>query len=284
MPLSAAQIGDYRNDGFLCPLSALTSDSADRYRDQFLAFEKSDLAKSAADLHKDIYLFKPYLILKWVDELVHEPGLLDLAESLIGPNIMCWSAGIFQKAPRSPNYVSWHQDAVYYGLSPVDHVVRVWVALSSARVENGTLLYVRGAHKEGLLPHDPTEADDNLLVNNETVRFDADAYEQVPVILDPGEVAIHHLHMPHASGANRSDEWRINLVITYLSPDVRQDHGPDSALLVRGRDDFGNFEPESRPDADFSPSARERHRRAMDLRRGIFATAAAKYAAAEKQP
>ncbi len=284
MSLSAFQISDYRNDGFLCPLRALTTDSAGYYRDRFLEFEKSDLAKSVGDLHKDIYLFKPYLILKWVDELVHEPDLLDLAESLVGPNIMCWSAGIFQKAPHTPNYVSWHQDAVYYGLSPVDHVVRVWVALSSAMVENGTLLYVRGAHKLGLLPHDPTEANDNLLVNNETVRFNADDYEQVPVILDPGEVAIHHLHMPHASGENRSDDWRINLVITYLSPDVRQDHGPDSALLVRGRDDYGNFEPEARPDADFSTGARQTHRRAMDLRRGIFPMAAAKYAAAERQP
>ena len=283
MSLSETQINAYRTDGFFTPQRALSKDAADYYRDRFLSFEASDQAKSMADRHKDVYLFKPHLILKWVDELIHEPGLLDLAESLVGPDIMCWSAGNFQKAPQTPNYVSWHQDAVYYGLAPVDHVVRIWVALSTARVENGTLVYARGAHRLGLLPHDPTEASDNLLVNNETVRFNADDYEEVPVILDPGEVAVHHLHMPHASGPNRSDKWRINLVVTYLSPDVRQSHGPDSTLLVRGRDDFGSFEAETRPDADFSPTASETHRRAMDLRRGIFATAAAKYAAAENR-
>ena len=282
MRLSERQIDDYRSDGYCFPVRALSPDVAEAYRARFVGFDQSDQAASAADLHNDIYLFKPHLVLKWVDELVHEPSLLDVAASLLGPDLLCWSAGIFQKAPHSANYVSWHQDAVYYGLSPVDHVVRVWVALSPTSLSNGTMVFARRAHRLGLLPHDPSDSDDNLLTNNETVRFDAERFEHVTVDLQPGEISLHHLHMPHASGPNTSDDRRINVVITYISPDVAQAHGTDSALLVRGADQHGNFEPETRLAENFDVVAKRRHARAMALRHGIFKAAAAQYDAAKR--
>lgn len=274
MHLAANSIESYRADGFCFPVRALSPAAADGYRRAFLDFNASKTAASFSDLHNDVYLFKPHLLLKWVDALVHEPGILDVAESLLGPDILCWSAGIFQKAPHSPSHVSWHQDAVYYGLSPVDHVIRVWVALSPTRVENGTMLYARGAHTAGLFEHVPERTADNLLTNNEVARFDLDRHDQLPVLLEPGEVAVHHLHTPHCSGPNVTDDRRINVVITYLSPDVSQENGPDSALVVRGTDSFGHFEHEARPETDLSDAARARHARAMALRRNIFRVAA----------
>ncbi len=96
--------------------------------------------------------------------------------------------------------------------------------------------------------------------------------------LDPGEASIHHLHMPHASGANRTDIRRVNLVVTYIAPVAVPANGADSALLVRGVDAHGNFEAESRLDAEFSPAAVKAHARAMALRRKVFADAASEYA------
>ena len=258
-------------DGYVFPVRVLSDDAADRYRARFEAFDASEAARGFADLHRDVYLFKPHLLLGWVDELVHEPAVLDAAEAILGPDLLCWSAGIFEKAPHSPHIVSWHQDAVYYGLSPADRVVRIWIALSPARVENGTMQFARGAHRVGLRPHRPQPAAaHNLLSRGEVVELDVSAYDNVDVELAPGEASIHHLHMPHASGPNRSDIRRVNLVVTYIAPEVAPASGEDSALLVRGEDRFGHFAHEKRLAAELSPEAREAHAAAMALRHRNF--------------
>jgi len=264
----------FLRDGYLFPVRVLSPERAEEYRQRFEDFAGSEHARAAGDLHRDIYLFKPYLVVGWVDELIHEPSVLDVAESILGPNLMCWSAGVFQKAPRSPHLVSWHQDAVYYGLSPVDHAVRVWIALSPATAENGTMTFARGAHTLGLRRHNPQEQAENLLSKGEVVEIDTDRFENVVVELEPGEASLHHLLMPHSSGPNRSDVHRVNLVITYVSPDVAPASGNDSALLVRGEDTHGHFQRERRLDSEFSPAAVAEHARAMALRRKNFAEAA----------
>jgi non-heme Fe2+,alpha-ketoglutarate-dependent halogenase len=273
----SSQAEQFLEDGYVFPLRALSSKQAGDYRARFLDFDRSARAHSFEDLHNDVYLFKPHLLLAWVDELIHEPSVLDIAEAILGPNLLCWSAGIFQKQPLSPSYVSWHQDAVYYGLSPADHVVRVWVALSATTTANGTMEYARSAHKLGLCRHIPLDDTENLLSLGEVVNIDVDQYERLAVVLEPGEAAVHHLHMPHGSGPNETEEHRINLVITYISPDVRPDTGDDSALLVRGADTHGHFAAETRLDSEFSPAAFSEHARAMDTRRQVFANAEPKF-------
>lgn len=262
-------------DGYAFPVRVLSEDAAAGYLARFNAFDKSEEASGFADLHRDVYLFKPHLLLGWASDLIHEPGILDAASEILGPDLLCWSSGIFQKAPHSPHVVSWHQDAVYYGLSPADHVVRIWVALSPARVENGTMQFARGAHRVGLRPHRPQPSDNNLLSRGEVVQLDISRYETVDVELMPGEASIHHLWMPHASGPNSSDIHRVNLVITYIAPDVAPAIGEDSALLVRGEDRHGHFIREARLDAELSAQAREQHADAMALRHRNFAFNAA---------
>lgn len=260
----------FREDGYVFPVRVLSEEKAAAYRARFEAFDRSEAAREFADLHRDVYLFKPHLLLAWVDELVHEPTVLDAAADILGPDLLCWSAGVFEKAPRSPHIVSWHQDAVYYGLSPVDRVVRIWVALSPARVENGTMQFARTAHRVGLKPHRPQPAQNNLLSRGEVVELDVSQYDIVDVELSPGEASIHHLWMPHASGPNESDIRRVNLVITYIAPEVAPASGEDSALLVRGEDRYRHFAHERRPDAELSHLAREAHAAAMALRHRNF--------------
>ncbi|MCP4385764.1 MAG: phytanoyl-CoA dioxygenase family protein [Hyphomicrobiales bacterium] len=265
----------FLDDGYHLPVRVLSVAQAEAYRRRFEAFDESPRAAAMPDIHNDVYLFKPHLILKWADDLVHEPGVIDAAVSVLGDDILCWSAGLFRKAPHSQSYVSWHQDAVYYGLSPVDRVVRVWIALTPATMANGTMEFARGAHRLGLRPHRPADAADNLLTKGETAEIDIDRFERVPVELAAGEASMHHLHLPHASGANGTAEPRINLVVTYIAPVVSQAYGEDSAMLVRGEDRHGQFTLDPRPTRDFTPDAAAAHARAMRLRRQVFAAAAA---------
>jgi len=68
------------------------------------------------------------LLFTWVDELVHHPRIVDAAEDVLGPDLFCWTTHLFIKEANSPRFVSWHQDAFYWGLSK-DDVMTAWVAL-----------------------------------------------------------------------------------------------------------------------------------------------------------
>ena len=54
-----------------------------------------------------------------------------------------------------------------------------------------------------------------------------------------------------------------------VSSDLREGN-PDSATLVRGRDDFGHFQLEPAPESDFHPDAVAFHARIMEANRKIL--------------
>ena len=58
---------------------------------------------------------------------------------------------------------------------------------------------------------------------------------------------------------NVSADRRIGLNVQFIAPHVRQTkHDKDSALLVRGRDKYQNFQPDRPAQNDLEPEALER--------------------------
>ena len=67
-----------------------------------------------------------------------------------------------------------------------------------------------------------------------------------------GEIGLFHFHLVHGSGANRSGDRRIGLILDYFPAHGRQSAGHGSATLVRGRNDHGHFAPEPAPVGEFT--------------------------------
>jgi ectoine hydroxylase-related dioxygenase (phytanoyl-CoA dioxygenase family) len=263
-------IDAYRRDGFWFPWRIMPAAEAGRIADRFLAFTRGEAVRRYPDPQNQLYLLKAHLIFRWSDEICHSPALLDAVESFIGPDIMVWSSGVFWKPPHSGAHVSWHQDSTNYELDGADAVVRAWVALTPATLENGTMRFVPGAQRLGQIPHRDLKRDGELLSRGETIVLAIDEARTVPVLIDAGEVSFHHLHAPHGSGPNRSDRPRVNYVITFVAPHVRPKVGPDSAVLARGRDRHGHLEHEPRPEADLAPAAMRAHRHYLTMRNAIL--------------
>jgi non-haem Fe2+, alpha-ketoglutarate-dependent halogenase len=268
--LPKAAVDHFRAEGYYFPHRVIPADEAAELCRQFQEFDGSPAARANPNLHADIYLFKPHLIFGWADRIVHHPGVLDAVESIVGPDILAWSAGVFKKDPQSAAIVTWHQDATYYGLDELDAIVRCWVALTPTRERNGTMRFAPRTHLLGVRPHRSASSADNLLSFAEEVEIDVDESKTVPVILDPGEASFHHLTLAHSSGPNMSDEPRINLVVTYIATRVKPLNESDSAMLVRGRDAFGYYDLERRPERGAESDALRRHQTAMDLRKRNF--------------
>jgi len=274
--LTNAQIEQYNRDGFVYPIDAFGAEQARRYREAMENFE----AAQGTELTKG-HNFKPHLLFTWVDEIVHHPAILDAVEDLIGPNIRLFHLSVWPKNARDPAYVSWHQDATYFGLEPALQVT-AWVALTEASIEAGCMEVIPGSHKLGQLNHaERGDAKHNLLSRGQTIAvpFDNSRTEFMPV--RAGQFSLHHTHLLHNSRPNLTDDRRIGLGISYIPTQVRcASKTRLTAMLVRGIDLHGNFDDEPRPRVDFGDVERATHADAVARFRASNAEQARRYEAA----
>ena len=256
--LNAGAVAQYRRDGFYFPLPVLSPDEARGYRSKLEAHERATGAPLAGNLRH-----KVHLLFTWANELARHPAVLDAVEDVIGPDILCWSTSFFIKEARSTSFVSWHQDATYWGLSTSD-VITAWIALSDVPPASGPMKFWPGSHLRNQLEHRDTFDQDNLLSRGQEIAVDVPEGQGVEVPLSAGQMSLHHVLLAHASGPNMSDDRRIGLAIRYIPPHVSQLKVRDSAMLVRGRDTHGNFDLEPEPRADFDAAARDAHANAVE--------------------
>jgi ectoine hydroxylase-related dioxygenase (phytanoyl-CoA dioxygenase family) len=206
----------------------------------------------------------------WVYSLVSHPLVLDAVESILGPNLLVWSAQWFPKLPGEKAYVSWHQDGTYWGLNPPS-VTTAWIAVSESNRENGCMRVVPRTHKTPLLPQRDTYAANNMLSRGQEIAVEVDEKQAVDLVLRPGEMSLHHIGIVHGSGPNNSQGPRIGLAVRYIVPEVTQSGKErDIAVLVRGKDDYGHFELVKPPERDEIPEesavlAEARRRRTANI-------------------
>ncbi len=262
--LTADAVERYRATGYHFPLDILTEAEAAACRARLEAQEARLGGALSGALRQ-----KPHLLFPWLNELIRHKAILDAVESVLGPNLLCWSSSFFIKEPQAPGYVSWHQDATYWGLSTPD-VTTVWLAFTPANEVNGCMKFAPGTH-HAPVGHRDTFDKDNLLTRGQEITVAADESQTVAVNLNPGQASLHHVLLHHGSAPNRSQDRRIGYAIRYIPTHVLQVAGAvDSATLVRGTDTFGHFEPEDAPDADMSEAAVALHRRVTERQAAVL--------------
>jgi hypothetical protein len=267
--LSAAEAAAYRERGYHFPLRAFSAGEAAGFLARLRATEARLGGPLAGRMNQ-----KPHLILPWVHEMVTHPAVLDAVEGVIGPDILCWGSQFFMKGAGDAAFVSWHQDGTYWGLSSPE-VVTAWIALTPSVPDSGCMRVVPGTHR-AQVPHADTFAKDNLLSRGQEVAVEVDEREAVDIILQPGEMSLHHVLIVHGSEPNRATWPRIGLAVRYVPTHVRQLGGEkDGALPVRGADRFGHFEPELPPEGELHPAALARHKATLDRQLAILYRGAA---------
>lgn len=270
MLLDSAAVASYRRDGIYFPIRVMDAAQAGNMLSRLERTEAEFGGRLPARVNQ-----KPHLLFPWLAELVRHPGILDAVESVLGPDLLCWSAQFFAKNGGDPGYVSWHQDATYWGLSSPD-VVTAWVAFTPSTVQSGCMRVVPGTqHRQ--FAHKDTFAETNLLSRGQEIEVDVNESDAVDVILAPGEISLHHVLICHGSEPNRSSERRVGFAIRYISAEVYQTSGVlESATLVRGSDALNHFEHELPPQADMHPDAVARHARIVDRQLKVLYAGAAK--------
>jgi len=240
--LSSNQLKQYKDEGFVSPINIFAKEKAKKIRNEIELIENKipeELEKSGR--------YNAHLISPLLDEVTHNSKILDAVESLIGENILVCGTTLFIKNPNEKGFVSYHQDAKYIGLEPHNWVT-AWVAITDSNEKNGCMRMWSGSHKDNIRDHDQKFNEGNLLTRGQTVE-NVPKEETTPLILEAGQMSLHHPTIVHGSELNRSNDRRIGFVIqSYIGTNVKQVLGKNSVQLARGVDKFNYHEIIGRPE------------------------------------
>ena len=239
--LSPNQLKQYETEGFISPINIFSKDKAKKIRNEIELIEN----KMPEEL-KNSGRYNAHLISPLLDEVTHNSKILDAVQSLIGENILVCGTTLFIKNPNEKGFVSYHQDAKYIGLEPHNWVT-AWVAITDSNEKNGCMRMWSGSHKDNLKEHDQKFNEGNLLTRGQTVK-NVPKDETTPLVLEAGQMSLHHPTVVHGSELNKSNDRRIGFVIqSYIGTNVKQVLGKNSVQLARGVDKFNYHEMIGRP-------------------------------------
>ncbi len=254
--LDQTRVQQYWDNGFVFPIRVFSSSEAAGYRNQLEQVEKE---WSGADLPRPLSQYlrvHSEAVLPFAAQMAEHPAVLDAVESILGENIMIWGAEFFIKEANTDNVVSMHQDLTYWGFGETSNQVTAWIALSPATVESGCMDLVKGSHKNAILPHTDTHAKNNMLSRGQEVDVDVSDDDKTAVVLQPGEMSLHHGQTIHGSKPNTSNDRRIGFAIRYINPQaVQQSDIREYAVLARGMNSTQSFIHHAKPASLFSKTS-----------------------------
>ncbi len=236
------QIAQYNRAGFVQPFDIFDSAEIGRIR----AYVDGLIAAMGANGAYGINCYQARLA--GLYDIATDRRILDHAEDLIGPDILCWASAILSKAPQDPKAVPWHQDASFWALSPA-RTVTVWLAIDDADAENAAMRFLPGTHDKGALSVQATG--DEAVFHKETAGAETMGTPFTNA-LKAGQISLHADMLVHGSLPNTSDRRRCGLTLRYCPPQVRITD-PDwaagvEAILCRGTP--GDWTTHPRPEND----------------------------------
>jgi phytanoyl-CoA hydroxylase len=135
---------------------------------------------------------------------LYNSRLLEVAREFFDQDVYFSPMGLHDKAPKFGTFTPMHQDNFYSCLKP-PYFVTAYVPLESQSRENGGMMYLKGSHLEGVIPHEKglVKAFSSAISGKEFRSEDFYRPE-----LEPGDVAFHHANMIHGAEINNSNRHR----------------------------------------------------------------------------
>ena len=275
--LPADKVAQWKRDGFLSPFPLLDEDELQACRAGVERYERWLGSPINSDAHMK-WRSMVYLLMPWAAKLARDPRILDKVEDLLGPDILIFTSTFFIKEPHSQTIAAWHQDSTYYGLEPKEEVT-VWVALTDASEAAGCMEALSFRGKPRQLSHVSRAVKDSVNRAGQVITEPLDEGSPVAMPLKAGWFSMHHGLCPHRSGPNTSSHRRIGLGFNYIPASARPAGSiRHAALLVRGVDRYGHFEPAAWPNDELGEKEVATHERAMSLYRDAYLEEEARHA------
>jgi hypothetical protein len=238
--LSEKDLAFYQDNGYLTVPNLLPQAKFDALHAHFER-KLAALPHGARPEDMDVPHFTDPTLFDWL----MDPGVLDLVEQIIGPDIAVFSAHFFCKPAGDGKSVPWHDDAYYWRetIIPATEAITLWLALDPATEQNGCMQVIPGSHTAHARRYRGVDGG-NSVFDEELDPAEVDASQAVPIELAPNQCSIHAATLVHGSQANRSRIRRCGFTMRYISTAVRFNHEEvgdrHQIYLARGFDRAGN--------------------------------------------
>ena len=156
------------------------------------------------------------------------PRIVDIIESLLGPDLVLAQDQLFMKPPRVGSRQAFHQDTpLGFHLDPPDRMVTCWCALDEATIANGCLWMIPGSHLDGVTDRETWQSYEPV--------DGVEPPEARPIELAAGSCSFHHGLILHASRPNLTDRPRWGYATHYASARCRFGGEAGDHVTIRGR-------------------------------------------------
>lgn len=248
--LSAEQVEHYNDAGFVAPLDLFEPgevDSLRAYIDDLLG-----QVLSAGDQRNSYSINSYHHVCERLWGVVTESRITALVRDILGDEVVCWGSHLFAKLPGDGKEVPFHQDAVYWPLTP-SKTVTVWLAIDDADADNAAMQFVPRSHLAGPLEHEGLALDGTRVLGRRATGLERWPDRFVDE-LRAGQVSLHSDLLLHGSDANTSTRRRAGLTLRYAAAEVRLIEGYEdwrkSAVHVLAGDASGFWYDRRRPDGE----------------------------------
>ncbi|MCV6594161.1 MAG: phytanoyl-CoA dioxygenase family protein [Silicimonas sp.] len=164
----------------------------------------------------------------WLNAFLNE-RFLEMAEALIGPDIILHHSKLFQKPAEAGSPFPMHQDWPYFPTLN-DSMIAGILHVSRATDDMGCLRVYPGSHRLGRI-----EGADGRRANEVLERYPIEGATVIEAA--PGDVIFFHYFTLHGSMPNRSDEVRKTVLCQLYAGTDRVEDGnahPDERMVLRG--------------------------------------------------
>ncbi len=229
MELTAEQVAEYREKGFLILDGVLDPAAVDRAMGVFRDLVEQSRARQEPDGHWSLAIDAegrpvPGRLHKIqgvavVDEralaLARDAEILDRVESLIGPEIDVFGTKFFPMLGPKATSTGWHQDNHYFGTNS-DRVVSCAIYLEAVDRESGCLQVVPYSHRTGELAEHA--AGSGLWAHGNWTNVDES--QAVDLVCGPGTVVLFSANLLHGAHPNLTTGTSYRTAWHYIPGDL----------------------------------------------------------------
>ena len=159
-----------------------------------------------------------------------QASFLDLAEQILGPDIVLHHSKLFQKPPKNGSPFPIHQDWSYFPTEK-DTMIAAIIFISDADDASGGLRVYPGSHKLGRM-----ENSRGLERSEELQKYPLE--NATPISAKRGDVLFFHYFTLHGSPPNTSDDYRKTVLLQMYAGDdcviANEIKHSNESLVLRG--------------------------------------------------
>jgi ectoine hydroxylase len=221
--LNAEQIQAYERDGYLLLPSLFTPEEVAvvrRAAAEVYEMQRPEVWRGTGGEFR--LAFAPHTYQPVFDLFLRHPRLVEPTRDLLGGDVYCHQYKLINKEPYGKLDFPWHQDFANWqefdGM-PAPHALNISVFLDEVNEFNGPVIFIPGAHKEGLIRSTPikmdgVDQDGAHALDKEELKRIARKNGLVAPKGPAGSAVLFHPYMPHASSPNQSPWTRSTIYLT----------------------------------------------------------------------